>query len=259
MKDRHRLSLRSLAVAALLAIPLGAQQLTISLQDALARAEQYGGQIQTANIAARLAREDVKQAQAARLPTASGLNQFIYTQGNGTPSGVFVANDGVHVYNEQLTGRQDLLALIRRGSVHQMQAAEAVARAKADVAARGLKATVIQDYYGIADAQRKVDNAKRSLQEAQNFLSITQKQEQGGEVARADVVKAQIQVQQRHRDLEDAELALEKAKITLGVLIFPALREDYDIVDDMSQLPALPTLAEATTVATANSPDLRAA
>ncbi|HZQ56373.1 MAG TPA: TolC family protein [Bryobacteraceae bacterium] len=259
MNDRLKFNLRSLAVAALLAIPLDAQQLTISLQDALARAEQYGGQIQTANIAARLAREDVKQAQAARLPTANGLNQFIYTEGNGTPSGVFVANDGVHVYNEQLTGRQDLLALIRGGSVHQMQAAEAVARAKADVAARGLRATVIQDYYGIADAQRKVDNAKRSLQEAQNFLSITQKQEQGGEVARADVVKAQIQVQQRQRDLQDAELALEKAKITLGVLIFPALREDYNIVDDMSQLPGLPTLEEATTVATANSPDLRAA
>lgn len=259
MKNRYRFTLRSLAAAALFVAPLTAQQLTISLQDALARAEQYGGQLQTANIAARLAREDVKQAQAARLPTASGLNQFIYTQGNGTPSGVFVANDGVHVYNEQLTGREDLFALIRRGSVHQMQAAEAVARAKADVVARGLKATVIQDYYGIADAQRKVENAKRSLQEAQNFLSITQKQEQGGEVARADVVKAQIQVQQRQRDLQDAELAVEKAKITLGVLIFPALREDYTIVDDMSQLPALPTVEEATTVATANSPDLRAA
>lgn len=60
----------------------------------------------------------MKQAQAARLPTASGLNQFIYTEGNGTPSGVFAANDGVHVYNEQLVGHQDLFALMRRGIVH---------------------------------------------------------------------------------------------------------------------------------------------
>jgi hypothetical protein len=68
----------------------------IKLDDALARARQYSGQIQTANLAALLAHEDRVQARAAQLPQISGMNQFIYTEGNGTPSGVFVANDGVH-------------------------------------------------------------------------------------------------------------------------------------------------------------------
>jgi outer membrane protein TolC len=245
-------------------MPLAAQSkpaapLVISLQDALERARRYGAQIQTANIAAQLAREDRTQARAAALPSLEAMNQFIYTEGNGTPSGVFVANDGVHVYNEQAHVHEELLSLARRGEIRFAAAAEAVARAKADVAARGLNATVIQDYYAIADAERKFKNAQSSVQEAQEFLKITQQQETGGEAAHADVIKAQIQVQQRQRDLQDAELAVEKAKDTLAVLIFPTFRSDYSIVDDLSQLPVLPPLSEATAHAATNNPDLAAA
>lgn len=233
--------------------------LTINLQDALARARKYAPQIETANIAAQLAKEDRTQARAAALPSLEAMNQFIYTEGNGTPSGVFVANDGVHVYNEQAHVHQELLSPIRRGGIRLTAAAEAVAKAKVDIAARGLDATVTQDYYAIANAQRKLKNAQTSLQEAQHFLDITQKQERGGEAAHADVIKGQIQVQQRQRDVQDAQLAIEKAKNTLAVLIFPSLRSDYSIVDDMSQLPILPALPEATTRATTNNPDLEAA
>jgi len=233
--------------------------LTINLQDALARARKYGSQIETANIAAQLAKEDRTQARAAALPSLESMNQFIYTEGNGTPSGVFVANDGVHIYNEQAHVHQELLSVVRRGEIRLAAAAEAVARAKLDVAARGLDATVTQDYYAITNAERKLTNARTSLQEAQHFLDITQKQERGGEAAHADVIKAQIQLQQRQRDLQDAQLAIEKAKNSLAVLIFPSLRSDYSIVDDMSQLPLLPTLPEAAAKATTNNPDVRAA
>jgi outer membrane protein TolC len=232
---------------------------TITLQDAISRAEKYGNQIQAADIAARLAHEDKTQARAATLPSLSALNQFIYTQGNGTPSGVFVANDGVHVYNEQAVIHEELLSLVRRGEIRMAAAAEAVARARLDVAARGLKATVIQNYFAIAAAERKLKNAQRSLSEAQQFLDVTQKQEQAGEAAHADVIKAQLQVQQRQRDIQDAELAVQKAKIGLAVLIFPSLQLNYSIVDDLAQLGVLPPRNEAAAQATAGSPDLHAA
>ena len=135
------------------------------------------------------------------MPSLNAFNQFIYTEGNGTPSGVFVANDGVHVYNEQAQVHEELLALVRRGEIRRAMAAEAVARAKVEVAQRGLNATVVQDYYAILAAQRKFVNAQTSLREAEQFLDITQKQEKGGEVAHADVIKAQITLQQRQRDL----------------------------------------------------------
>src|SRR5262252_3345710 len=112
--------------------------LTIKLEEALARAKQYGGQIQSANLAALQAKEDSLQARVARLPTVNAFNQFIYTEANGTPSGAFVANDGVHVYNEQAVVHEELLTLVRHGEINRAAALEAVARAKIDVAQRGL-------------------------------------------------------------------------------------------------------------------------
>src|SRR5579863_1141629 len=160
----------------------------ITLKDALARARRYGGQYQAANLALLQAQEDTKQAKAARLPTLNAFNQFIYTEGNGTPSGVFVANDGVHVYNEQLNAHEELLSFVRRGEIRAATVAEAVARAKADVAARGLNATVVTDYYAVVSAKRKAANAKTGMSETQNFLDITRKLEQGGEAAHVDVI-----------------------------------------------------------------------
>lgn len=228
--------------------------LTIDLKQALERARRYGAQIQAANIAAELAKEDRVQARAATLPSVNAINQFIYTEGNGTPSGVFVANDGVHVYNEQLNAHEELLSFARRGELRVAAAAEAVARAKVDVAERGLKSTVVSDYYAIASAERKLNNAGTSLDDAAKFLDLTQKQEHGGEVAHADVIKAQLQQQQRRRDVEDAKLAAQKAKIALAVLIFPSLQLNYEIVDDLAELAPLPPSA-----LTGSNPDVRAA
>ncbi len=242
-------------------VPAQAQEpsLVINLKDALDRARKYGLQLDAATLAVAQAKEDRVQAKAATLPSVNALNQFIYTEGNGTPSGVFVANDGVHVYNEQALVHEDVLSLVRRGEIRRTEAAEAAARAKLDVAARGLNATVVQDYYAIVSAQRKLANVQTSLREAGNFLDITQKQERGGEAAHADVIKAQLQVQQRQRDLQDAELALDKAKIALAVLIFPDFRQDFSVLDDLQQGLVLPPYPEAQSEAKASSPDVKAA
>jgi outer membrane protein TolC len=239
---------------------LPAQQIaTIDLKEALARARQYGGQIESAQIALQLAAEDRKQAVAASKPSVSVFNQYIYTEGNGTSSGVFVSNDGVHVYNEQLQAHEELFAFTRRGEIRVAQAAEAVQKARADVTLRGLNAAVIQDYYSIAANEEKLSNAQKSLAEAQHFVTITQKQEQGGEVAHADVIKAQLQLQQRQRDSQEAQFAVERSKIALGVLIFPALPTNYEIVNDLTQLPPMPGFAEVSALGTTNNAEMAVA
>ena len=232
---------------------------TFKLEDALARARQYAGQIQSATSASQQAKEDTLQARANRLPSVSAFNQFIYTEGNGTQSGVFVANDGVHIYNEQAQVHQELLAIVRHGEVNRALAAEAVARARIDIAARGLNQTVIQDYFAIISAQRKAANAQRAVQESERFAQITQQQEKGGEAAHADVVKAQIDLQQRRRDLVEAQLTIEKTKIALGVMIFPTFSSNFQVVDDIQQPAVLPPAAEAQAQAAASSPDVKAA
>jgi outer membrane protein TolC len=231
----------------------------LTLQDALQRARQYSQQVYSAQFAAQLAHEDAVQAKAALLPTASDFTQYIYTQPNGTPSGVFVANDGPHVYNQQAQVHADIYNPGKLADYHRLLAVEAVARAKYDLATRGLFATVTQNYYSTVVNQRKIANAQASLTEAQQFLDITRKQEAGGEAAHADVVKAQLQVQQRERELQDAAAAYEKARIGLSVLIFPSYGQAYTLADDLDTVTELPPFPDLQTRATTNSPDLRVA
>ena len=237
---------------------LGQAPLTLSFQDALERASKYGIEIQTANIAELLAREDRIQAKAAMLPAVQYFNQFIYTGPNGTPTGIFVANNGPHVYNSQGQVHEDL-SWTRHAEYRRMVAAEMVAKAKADLAARGVIATVVQDYYAVAIAQRRLANAERSLDDARKFLDITQKQERGGEAAHADVVKAQVQAEQRERDVSEARLAIDKARLALGVIIFPDFRQDFSVVDDLDQISPLGSFNEVQSLALAKSPELRVA
>lgn len=233
--------------------------LKLTLKDALDRARQYGPQFLQANIAAQLAHQDSVQAKAALLPTLNGLSQYIYTQPNDTLSGIFVSNDGPHVYNDQALVHGDIWSPARRADYHRALAAEAVARARTEVAARGLYATVAQFYYAMAVADRKMANAQQALREAQEFLSITQKLEQGGEAAHSDVIKAQIQLEQRQRDLQDARLAADKARIGFAVLLFPDFRQDFTIDDDLETALPLPAFPQVQEMAGRNNPDIRAA
>jgi outer membrane protein TolC len=235
-----------------------AQPLTITFADALQRARQNGLDLQTANIAALLAREDRIQAKAALLPQTQQVDEFIYTEPNGTPSGVFVPNDGPHIYYVYAQAHQDL-SIAKRAEYHRAQAAEALAQAKAGVAERGLFATLVQDYYALVIAQRKLANAQQGLVDARAFQDITQKQEQGGEAAHADVIKAQLQTQQRERDLSDAQLTIDKARLTLAVLLFPDFQQNFKVTDDLEQTPPLEPFEEVQQQAQAKSPELRVA
>jgi outer membrane protein TolC len=241
------------------AVPDNAAPLRLTLQDAMERAQKYSQQTLTANIAALLAREDTVQAKAALLPSVNGISQYIYTQANGSPTGVFVPNDGVHIYNDQATVHADLFAPSKRADYHRAMAAEAAARAKADLAARGLIATVMQDYYAMAVAERKLNNAGLSVRDAQQFLDITDKQEKGGEAAHSDVVKARLQFIDRQRDQQEAQLALDKARIGFAVLLFPDYQSNFTVVDDLDTLATLPSSAEIQALAGRNNPDIRAA
>jgi len=231
----------------------------LTLQNALASARLNSQTLVAADTAARIAAEDRVQARAGLLPSLSGFGQYIYTQPNGTPSCVFVANDGPNVYNLWGTVHGEILSPVKWADYRSAGAAEAVARAKADVAARGLVSTVVQNFYTLVAAVRKAASAQQGLTEAEQFLDITERQERGGEVAHSDVIKAQIQVAQRRRDAEDAELTAEKSRLALSVLIFRDYRATFAVVDDLEQPAPLPPLQDVKTRAADHSPDLKAA
>src|SRR5580692_5312356 len=82
----------------------------LTLQEALTLARANSQQFRSAELASNLASEDRKQAKAALLPSVGGLMQYIYTQPNGTLSGIFVPNDGPNVYTTWLNVHGDLIA-----------------------------------------------------------------------------------------------------------------------------------------------------
>src|SRR4051812_13704638 len=227
--------MRSVAAYAQPTAPVPSAEPPLTVESALAKARLNGQTLAAAQTAARIAAEDRVQARAALLPSLSGFAQYIYTQPNGTPSGVFVANDGPKIYNAWGTVHGEVFSPGRWADYRSAGAAEAVARARADVAARGLVSTVVQNFYTLVAAVRKATSAQQGLAEAEQFLGITERQERGGEVAHSDVIKAQIQVAQRRRDAQDAQLAAEKSRLALSVLIFPDYRDTFAVVDDLEQ------------------------
>ena len=244
--------------------------LTITLQDALQRARQNEPQYRSSITDFGLAREDRVQARGALLPNVSYDNSFIYTQGTGPvpascqsstagcPTSRFIANNGVHEYISQ-ANVHEALSLTSFADYRRSSAALAQARAKAEIAARGLVVTVTQAYYGLIVAQRKYANIQRASAEADRFLDISQKLEQGGEVARADVIKAQIQAQQQQRDLQEAQIAMERSRLDLAVMLFPDFNQNFTVVDDLQASEPLPTFAEVEVAGKKNNPELRAA
>lgn len=251
--------------------PASGAPLTITLQDALQRARQNDPQYRSAAITdVGVARGDRVQARAGLLPNLNYNNSFIYTQGTGplpercievpgvcSPSR-FIANNGVHEYISQ-ADVHEALSLTNVAEYRRSAAALAEARAKAEIATRGLVVTVTQAYYGLVVAQRKYANAQRAASEAARFLDVSQKLEHGGEVAHADVIKAQIQDHQQQRDLQEAQLSMERSRLDLAVLLFPDFNQDFAVVDDLQTPEPLPAFAEVEAAGKKNNPDLRAA
>lgn len=248
----------------------GGAPITLTLQDALKLARKNSVPYQAALTDQGIATQDKVQARAALLPSVSFNNAYTFTEGTGStqltganqPSAVaaprFIANNAVHEYLSQGEAQQ-VFGYSQVADYRRTKALEAVARAKAEVAARGLVVTVVQGYYGLIAAQRKYASAQQAADEAQRFLELSKKLENGGEVAHSDVIKAQIQSNDRQRDLREAQLAMDKARLNLAVLLFPDFNQDFTVVDDTQLAPALPQIEDFTRQAQSRNPDLRAA
>lgn len=235
--------------------------LTISLQDAIQRAQQNSPVFQTAVTAAKVAREGRVQANAAMLPSVEYRTQYLNTQGNGiSPVGRFVTNDGVHVYRAWGVVTENMPAtFFTKAGPRLAEYQEALARANQEIARRGLVVTVTAAYYALAVAQRSYATAQQAQQEAARFVQIAEALERGGEVAHADVIRFQLQYNQAKEALENAKTAMDTTRLNLAVLLFPTFNQDFTVVDDLDLPPALPTFPEVQAMAQRNNPEVRAA
>jgi outer membrane protein TolC len=233
--------------------------LRLAMQDALARARKNSAVYQATVTDAGVAREDKNQARDALLPSVNYNNSAIYSQGIGRPPAVrFIANNAVHEYLSQ-GNAHEVLDVAAVAELRRAGATAAAARARAEIAARGLVVTVTRSYYAAAAAQQRLDVWQKAAEEGDRFLKLTQDLENGGEVAHSDVIKAELQANDRRRQLQEARLALLNTRLELAVLIFPDFNDNFELAEDLHESVALPALAEVQQRAARDNPELRAA
>lgn len=239
--------------------PTPGAPLRLTLQDALALARKNEPTYNSVVTAAGVAGETRAQSRDALLPSVNFNTAAIYTQGSNEPNSVrFIANNAPHEYISQGNVHQSL-DLASWENYRSVAAQAAVAKAKAEVAARGLVVTVVQNYFAAAAAEKKLESAARTADAGEKFLQLTLALEKGGEVAHSDVIKADLQAQERRRQLQEAKLELLNARLDLSVLLFPDFNDRFEIGDDLHANVALPPQPEFETQAAQSNPDVRAA
>lgn len=241
---------------------------SISLDQAIALALQ-NDPAYAANKATRgSALLDRSIARSALLPQATFHNEYLYTQPNGLKNqagqGVsaqaapkFIANNAIREYASQGIVTETLSGASVFG-LKRASAAAAKATADLELSRRDLVLKVVTAYFGLISAHEKMLVSERASDQAKSFDDLTQKLEGGREVAHADVVKADLGMQQGARELDDARLAAEKARLDLGVLLFPDPRTPYTLAES-ANAPPLAGRVDVEAAAGRNNPDLRSA
>jgi outer membrane protein TolC len=240
----------------------------ISLEQAIAMAQNNEPQFAAAVAERRALALERTNAKTALLPTVTYHNQAIYTQPNGVAasrigqvtgadSPIFIANNAIREYASQGVF-DETIGLSSIAAIHAANANALRAEAEAEVARRGLVVTVTSLFYNTQGTAEKADIAAEALAEANRFLDITQKREAAREVAHADVLKAQLEQQKLEREVADAKLEAIKARLELGVLLYPDPTTPYTV--DIAAIPAtMPDRAGIDTLAKENNPELRSA
>ncbi|HET7107687.1 MAG TPA: TolC family protein [Candidatus Acidoferrum sp.] len=239
--------------------PAPGAPLRLSLQEALALARKNEPTYNSVATAAGVAGETRAQSRDALLPSVNFNTAAIYTQGSNEPNSVrFIASNAPHEYISQGNVHQTL-DLASWENYRSAAAQAAAAKARAEVAARGLVVTVVQHYFAAAAAEKKLESASRTADAGEKFLQLTQALEKGGEVAHSDVIKADLQAQERRRQLQEAKLELLNARLDLAVLLFPDFNDHFEIGDDLHGNVALPPQPEFEARAAQSNPEIRAA
>ena len=240
----------------------------ITLEEAIHRAEANEPTYATAVADSKVSALDRSIARGGLLPSAVYHNQALYTQANGLqnqagqgassqPAPRFIANNAVREYASQGL-INETLGLAGVAGVRRADAAAAMAAAELEVLRRGLVAAVTGLFYGSLAADHKLVVAERARQEAVDFTKLTDEREQAREAAHADLVKAQLQEQQRQRDLEDSRVTAEKARLELGVLLFPDPRTQFTL-REAEAAPPMPSHEDVEQAAAKNNPELKSA
>lgn len=211
-----------LAVACALSIE-GQQQhpdaAPLTLADCIRKALAVPSAVSIARLDRTIADRDLSIARAGYLPHASASFGTIYTSTSQVDreTYAFVPANAIREYYGLGRIFQEIDTSGRiRAEMARARANQQAAQASSGIAERDLKRAVSQAYYRLLLARKLVAAIRSSLEESQAFERRVKLLAEGGEAARADVVKASTQVAILRQTLTSAELAATLANQDLA-------------------------------------------
>lgn len=210
-----------------------AQAAPLTLADCRKLAESVPSAASIAELAAGIADSEVRAARSAFFPQAALAGGYTY---NSPVAGAqsFVALNGIREYQTLAAATMELDTSGRlRASLARARADRTIAAASAVIVRRDLRRAVGAAYYHLLLSRHLAEAAGTSLAEAASFLERTRARYVGGEVARADVVKAESQVAFLEQAKTAAEMDAELANQELASFWTTATDKRLDVADTL--------------------------
>lgn len=244
----HRFVCRSafiLALVGLIPASIQAQQAgrDLTLEDCLRLAESVPSAVSLAEQESAIADRDLTRARAAFMPRGEMLNGFIYNSPHLDDRSTFsfLPANAIREYSMIGAVTQEFDTSGRlRAEFQRARAGQDVARVNYEIARRDLRRAVIIAYYRLLLTRHLVAVVSDALKESQSFENRARLLFEGGEAARADLVKASAQVAFLQQALNAAELEAKLANQELASFWTKDVDEQLKIVDELDNPPPAP-------------------
>lgn len=230
----------------------------LTLNDCVQRALGAPSSVTVAREDTKIAAYGTTAARAALLPQAQWNNAFIYNTAPlvgsqplvsniagamGVPQnlGSFIALNGIREYQSLLTATLEIDTSGRlRAALSRARSNQQIAQADLAITERDLKRSVTAAYYEVLLARLLTKANKQVLDEAEAFANRTRGLSEAGEVARADLVKADSQVAFFQQAVNSAELDEKIANANLASFWTDAVDDELQLVDTLENPPQPP-------------------
>jgi len=213
---------------------------SLSLEDCIRLSQDAQSSIGVALQDSEIADYEIEGARAAFYPQVQLNMAYTYNSPLRYNSDVFsfVALNGIHEYNTQLTVVQSLDTSGRlRAELSRAHADQDAAAATLKLNRRDLKRAVSAAYYRVLLARHLVQSAKEALEESKTFAHRTQLLYENGEAAHADVYRVSSQVALLEQNLYAVQLDAEIANHELASFWTNVVSEELVLEDPLSLAP----------------------
>ncbi len=234
-------------IATIIICPAGllfAQTGPLTLDDCVRLALKAPSAITVAQLERRIADRGVSAARSSFLPQALLSNGFIYnsppssSQGAEAGKATFVALNGVHEYQSLATTAWELDVSGRlRAALARARVDQQIAAADLAIIERDLKHAVTGAFFRVLLARRLVAANRDVLKEAESFADRTRTMFRSGEVAQADVAKAESQVAFLAQAVRVAELDAQVANSELASFWTSDVTTELSLADALESQP----------------------